>query len=108
MTNCTKCLPPIYLQPKFLNICFWYIPPSMRSMKEDEKMSHMEKVCAHIKDKMMEDGTIMIGHQPDQYKKRVDFFRLILCNQAITEGDLDFLVDEIGRVGEGLKVEDLK
>lgn len=31
-------------QPEFLNICFWYVPPSLRGLDHKEKMSRLEKV----------------------------------------------------------------
>ncbi len=42
----------------------------------------------------------MVGYQPD--KQRPNFFRMIISNQAIIEDDLDFLVDEIERLGKDL------
>lgn len=49
---------------------------------------------------MMERGTTMVGYQPD--KQKPNFFRMIISNQAITESDLDFLVDEIIELGKDL------
>lgn len=49
---------------------------------------------------MMERGTTMVGYQPD--KQKPNFFRMIISNQAITESDLDFLVDEIIDLGKDL------
>lgn len=47
-------------QPEFLNICFWYIPPSMRNMDPEEKTSRLEKVAPKIKARMMQRGTTMV------------------------------------------------
>ena len=58
------------------------------------------QVAPKIKARMMESGTTMVGYQPD--KQRPNFFRMIISNQAITEKDLDFLIDEIGRLGRDL------
>lgn len=49
---------------------------------------------------MMERGTTMVGYQPD--KQKPNFFRMIISNQAITESDLDFLIDEIIELGKDL------
>lgn len=49
---------------------------------------------------MMERGTTMVGYQPD--KQRPNFFRMVLSNPAITREDLDFLIDEIIDIGQGL------
>lgn len=42
----------------------------------------------------------MVGYQPD--KQKPNFFRMIISNPAITESDLDFLVDEIIDLGKDL------
>ncbi|GMR43639.1 hypothetical protein PMAYCL1PPCAC_13834, partial [Pristionchus mayeri] len=86
--------------PEFLNVCFWYIPSSIRGFDEKEKMARLEKIAPKIKAKMMEKGTTMVGYQPD--KQRPNFFRMILSNQAITTDDIDFLVKEIAEIGESL------
>ncbi|KAI6216733.1 Glutamate decarboxylase 1 [Aphelenchoides fujianensis] len=84
-------------KPEFLNICFWYVPPSLRHLDLKEKNARLEKIAPKIKARMMERGTTMVGYQPD--KQRPNFFRIIISNQAITEEDLDFLVDEIVEIG---------
>uniref|UniRef100_A0A183C478 Glutamate decarboxylase 1 n=1 Tax=Globodera pallida TaxID=36090 RepID=A0A183C478_GLOPA len=87
--------------PEFLNICFWYVPPSMRrEMDHKEKMARLEKIAPKIKARMMERGTTMVGYQPD--KQRPNFFRMILSNPAIREADLDFLIDEIVTLAKDL------
>jgi len=88
--------------PKFLNICFWYVPPSLRQLEKSEKMARLDKIAPKIKGRMMQSGTVMVGYQPDQFTHRPNFFRLIISNQAITEADLDFLVDEIVRLAADL------
>jgi glutamate decarboxylase len=92
----------VCLQPTFLNICFWYVPPSLRQLAESEKMARLDKIAPKIKGRMMQSGTVMVGYQPDQFTHRPNFFRLIISNQAITEADLDFLVDEIVRLAADL------
>jgi len=87
-------------QPEFLNICFWYIPPSIRHLEPAEKNARLEKIAPKIKAKMMQRGTTMVGYQPD--KNTPNFFRMIISNQAITYEDLDFLIDEIIEIGKDL------
>ncbi|VDK78223.1 unnamed protein product [Anisakis simplex] len=86
--------------PEYLNICFWYIPPSIRHMDPAEKKARLEKIAPKIKAKMMERGTTMVGYQPD--KQRPNFFRMIISNQAITRQDLDFLIQEIIEIGKDM------
>uniref|UniRef100_A0A915JTU2 Glutamate decarboxylase n=1 Tax=Romanomermis culicivorax TaxID=13658 RepID=A0A915JTU2_ROMCU len=86
--------------PQFLNICFWYVPPSLRNLDPEEKKARLEKIAPKIKAKMMSEGTTMVGYQPDQNKP--NFFRMVISNQAINKLDLDFLVTEIVRFGQDL------
>lgn len=63
-------------------------------------MSRLEKIAPKIKAKMMERGTTMVGYQPE--KNLPNFFRMVISNQAITEEDLDFLIDEIEEIAKDL------
>lgn len=53
-----------------------------------------------IKQRMMEQGTMLVGYQPDG--DLVNFFRMIVNNHNATEQDMDFVVNEIIRLGEDL------
>ena len=57
-------------------------------------------VTAKLKGRMMSSGTIMISYQPlGMYP---NFFRSIISNQAIGEADVDFMLDEMDRLGNDL------
>lgn len=58
------------------------------------------KVAPKIKAMMMECGTTMVGYQPQGDK--VNFFRMVISNYAATKSDIDFLVEEIERLGQDL------
>uniref|UniRef100_A0A914DCG0 Glutamate decarboxylase n=1 Tax=Acrobeloides nanus TaxID=290746 RepID=A0A914DCG0_9BILA len=92
--------------PEFLNICFWYVPESIRCLRPEEKYSLLSKVTPKIKAKMMERGTTMVSYQQD--KHRPNFFRMIISNQATTRDDLDFLIEEIINIGKDLIMEHLE
>lgn len=49
---------------------------------------------------MMESGTTMVGYQPQGNK--VNFFRMVISNPAATQSDIDFLIDEMERLGQDL------
>lgn len=49
---------------------------------------------------MMERGTTMVGYQP--LGELPNFFRMVISNPATIPGDIDFLIDEIERLGEEL------
>uniref|UniRef100_A0AAX7U207 Glutamate decarboxylase 1 n=1 Tax=Astatotilapia calliptera TaxID=8154 RepID=A0AAX7U207_ASTCA len=57
-------------------------------------------VAPKIKAMMMESGTTMVGYQPQGDK--VNFFRMVISNPAATRSDIDFLVEEIERLGHDL------
>jgi hypothetical protein len=50
-----------------------------------------------IKQRMMEQGTLMVGYQPDG--NMVNFFRMVVSNTHTTTDDIDFIVSEIERLG---------
>uniref|UniRef100_A0A8C7XH16 Glutamate decarboxylase 1b n=1 Tax=Oryzias sinensis TaxID=183150 RepID=A0A8C7XH16_9TELE len=87
--------------PQHTNVCFWYIPPSLRGMSDsEERREKLHRVAPKIKAMMMESGTTMVGYQPQGNK--VNFFRMVVSNAAVTQSDIDFLVDEIERLGQDL------
>lgn len=49
---------------------------------------------------MMEAGTLMVGYQPDD--RRPNFFRSIISSAAVTPQDVDFMLNEIDRLGQDL------
>ncbi|XP_068101644.1 glutamate decarboxylase 1 isoform X2 [Hyperolius riggenbachi] len=88
-------------EPEHTNVCFWYIPPSLQSMPHsDERQEKLHRVAPKIKAFMMESGTTMVGYQPQGDK--ANFFRMVISNPAATKSDIDFLVDEIVRLGQDL------
>ena len=60
----------------------------------------MIQVAPKIKAMMMECGNTMVGYQP--LDDIPNFFRMVISNPASTTADIDFLVDEIERLGEEL------
>uniref|UniRef100_A0A8C6L2I7 Glutamate decarboxylase 1b n=1 Tax=Nothobranchius furzeri TaxID=105023 RepID=A0A8C6L2I7_NOTFU len=87
--------------PQHTNVCFWYIPPSLRGVPDShERQEKLHRVAPKIKAMMMESGTTMVGYQPQGNK--VNFFRMVVSNPAVTQSDIDFLIDEIERLGHDL------
>uniref|UniRef100_A0A8C5CR97 Glutamate decarboxylase 2 n=1 Tax=Gadus morhua TaxID=8049 RepID=A0A8C5CR97_GADMO len=88
-------------QPQHTNVCFWYLPPGMRHIVDkEEKNKRLHKVAPVIKARMMEYGTTMVSYQPQGDK--VNFFRMVISNPAATFEDIDFLIEEIERLGHDL------
>lgn len=48
----------------------------------------------------MEAGTLMVGYQPQG--ELPNFFRNIISSAAVREGDIDFLLAELDRLGHDL------
>ncbi|CAI9734944.1 glutamate decarboxylase 1-like [Octopus vulgaris] len=83
------------------NVCFWYVPLRIREMDDDErKKSELHQATRCIKAMMMENGSLMVGYQP--LGEHPNFFRVVISNAAVMEKDLDFLVEEIDRLGRTL------
>uniref|UniRef100_A0A8C4P0W7 Glutamate decarboxylase 1 n=1 Tax=Dicentrarchus labrax TaxID=13489 RepID=A0A8C4P0W7_DICLA len=88
-------------EPQHTNVCFWYFPPSLRGLPDgEERRERLHKVAPKIKALMMESGTTMVGYQPQGDK--VNFFRMVISNHAATRSDIDFLIEEIERLGNDL------
>lgn len=85
-------------EPEYLNICFWYIPKSLRNLdkKSSEYINKLNSIAPKIKERMMLEGTLMVGYQP--LDEKPNFFRMIVSNPASQKKDIDFLLDEIERL----------
>jgi len=92
-------------EPECTNVCYWYVPERLRPRQFPQAYTrdwHIElgKITATLKGRMMSSGSIMISYQPlGEYP---NFFRSILSNQAIQEADVDFMLDEMDRLGHDL------
>lgn len=58
------------------------------------------KVAPIIKERMMKGGSMMVGYQP--LGDKVNFFRAVVFSPLVTQKDVDFLLDEIERLGNDL------
>uniref|UniRef100_A0ACB8FWZ1 Glutamate decarboxylase 2 n=1 Tax=Sphaerodactylus townsendi TaxID=933632 RepID=A0ACB8FWZ1_9SAUR len=88
-------------KPQHTNVCFWYVPPSLRNMEDnEERLNRLSKVAPVIKARMMEYGTTMVSYQP--LGDKVNFFRMVISNPAAAHQDIDFLIEEIERLGQDL------
>ncbi|KAK2844009.1 hypothetical protein Q5P01_010668 [Channa striata] len=88
-------------KPEHSNVCFWYVPPSLRSLQPGpDRDTRLHQVAPCIKRRMMEKGTVLIGYQP--LGTKVNFFRCVFSNPATQQEDVDFLLNEITRLGEDL------
>jgi len=92
-------------EPECTNVIFWYVPERLRPRMcpqygTRDWQLELGVVTAKLKGAMMNTGTIMISYQPlGMYP---NFFRSIISNQAIQESDIDFMLDEMERLGKDL------
>ncbi|XP_043832057.1 glutamate decarboxylase 1-like [Dromiciops gliroides] len=88
-------------EPELTNVCFWYIPPRLKSISNEyERQQELQKIAPKIKALMIEEGTTMVSYQP--LGDKVNFFRMVFSNPATKQTDVDFLIDEIERLGKTL------
>ncbi|XP_064907685.1 acidic amino acid decarboxylase GADL1 isoform X3 [Columba livia] len=91
----------LLLEPEYANVCFWYIPPSLRQMEDGpEFWQKLHQVAPIIKERMMKKGSMMLGYQPHQGK--VNFFRQVVISPHVSREDMDFLLDEIELLAKDL------
>lgn len=91
----------IVAEPQCTNVCFWYIPQRLRDEKRDRWwQEECGKATAILKGLMMKKGSMMISYQP--LGELPNFFRSIISNQAQTEADIEFMLDELDALGKDL------
>ncbi|KZC08803.1 PREDICTED: cysteine sulfinic acid decarboxylase [Dufourea novaeangliae] len=90
----------LLLEPECTNVCFWYVPPSKRHLNGEELSKALQKIGPTVKERMVKKGSMLITYQP--LRELPNFFRLVLQNSGLTEGDMRFFVEEIERLGSDL------
>ncbi|XP_049639385.1 cysteine sulfinic acid decarboxylase isoform X1 [Suncus etruscus] len=91
----------LVMEPEFVNVCFWFVPPSLRGKKgSPDYHEKLAKVAPVLKERMVKEGSMMVGYQP--HGTRANFFRMIVANPALTPADMDFLLNELERLGQDL------
>ncbi|XP_043247931.1 cysteine sulfinic acid decarboxylase-like [Colletes gigas] len=79
------------------NVCFWYIPPSMRGREETQDWwDELYKVASKVKERMMVEGSLMVGYTPLSYNNLGNFFRMVVtCQPPPTEASMDYAIEKI-------------
>ncbi|XP_006883948.1 PREDICTED: cysteine sulfinic acid decarboxylase isoform X3 [Elephantulus edwardii] len=91
----------LVMEPEFVNVCFWFVPPSLRGKQESPDYNQrLAQVAPMLKERMVKKGSMMIGYQP--HGTRGNFFRMIVANPTLTQADIDFLLDELEQLGQDL------
>ncbi|KAF7227635.1 acidic amino acid decarboxylase GADL1 isoform X1 [Nothobranchius furzeri] len=91
----------LLMEPEFANMCFWYIPPSLRKLPEGPELwTKLHAVAPVIKERMMKTGSMMIGYQT--HGDKPNFFRMVVISPQVSRQDLDFVLEEIHHLGQDL------
>uniref|UniRef100_A0A8D3BR80 Cysteine sulfinic acid decarboxylase n=1 Tax=Scophthalmus maximus TaxID=52904 RepID=A0A8D3BR80_SCOMX len=79
---------------------FIHVRYLVEQMKKREGFHLLSEVAPIIKERMVKQGTMMVGYQP--LGNRVNFFRVIVFSPLVSQKDMDFFLDEIERLGNDL------
>lgn len=91
----------LLMEPEYANICFWYIPPSLRNLPDSPELwKKLHTVAPVVKERMMKRGSMMVGYQP--HGDKANFFRMIIISPQASSQDMDFVLDEIHNLGKDL------
>ncbi|XP_021499177.1 cysteine sulfinic acid decarboxylase isoform X2 [Meriones unguiculatus] len=91
----------LVMEPEFVNVCFWFVPPSLRGKKGSPDYSQrLSQVAPVLKERMVKKGSMMIGYQP--HGARANFFRMVVANPSLSQADIDFLLGELELLGQDL------
>ena len=61
-------------------------------------------MAPQIKEKMVKNGSLLIGYTPLKLRGYVNFFRIIIENKLCEHSDMDYVVQEIERLGKDVVV----
>ncbi|XP_018052589.1 PREDICTED: cysteine sulfinic acid decarboxylase-like [Atta colombica] len=82
------------------NICFWYVPPTMRD--ESETPIWWQKLyflTNEIKKRLVLGGSLMISYMPIPHKEIGNFFRMVVnCQPPPTKSSMDYVINQIEKV----------
>uniref|UniRef100_A0A3B4U5L3 Acidic amino acid decarboxylase GADL1-like n=1 Tax=Seriola dumerili TaxID=41447 RepID=A0A3B4U5L3_SERDU len=87
--------------PEYTNVCFWYIPPSLRKLPvSPELWRKLHNVAPVVKERVMKKCSMMISHQT--HCDKANFFRMVVISPQVSREDMDFVLDEIHSLGKDL------
>lgn len=78
----------------------------MRGLEETtDWWEKLYQVAPMIKERMIKTGTLMVGYTPLPHKQKGNFFRMVVACQPLRETtDIDFVLNEIDRLGADIVV----
>ncbi|KAM5174268.1 LOW QUALITY PROTEIN: cysteine sulfinic acid decarboxylase-like [Callospermophilus lateralis] len=91
----------LVMEPEFVNVCFWFLSPSLRGKQASPHYSQrLSQVAPVLKESMVKEGSMMIGYQP--HGTHGNFFQMVVANPTLTCADIDFLLNELEWLGQDL------
>nr|XP_023018948.1 cysteine sulfinic acid decarboxylase-like [Leptinotarsa decemlineata]WCN84857.1 aspartate 1-decarboxylase [Leptinotarsa decemlineata] len=89
-------------EPECTNICFWYVPPSLRTADKSDSgyKQKLHSVAPKMKERMMKEGSMMVTYQAQ--KDYPNFFRIVFQNSGLEKSDMIHLIEEFERLGRDL------
>ncbi|XP_044064037.1 acidic amino acid decarboxylase GADL1-like isoform X2 [Siniperca chuatsi] len=94
----------LLMEPEYTNVCFWYIPPSLRKLPEGPELwKKLHTVAPVVKERMMKKGSMMVGYQT--HRDKPNFFRMVVISPQVSRQDLDFVLDEIHNLGSDGRID---
>lgn len=86
-----------------------YIPPSMRGQEETQDWwDKLYIATCKIKERMIMEGSLVIGYMPLLAKNMGNFFRMVICCQPPpTESSMDYAINQIEKLALDLRISDL-
>lgn len=88
-------------EPECTNICFWYVPPSLRGCRNDTNFKDkLHAVAPKMKEKMMKEGSMMVTYQA--IKEHPNFFRIVFQNSSLEDSDMIHFIEKFEEYGQEL------
>lgn len=88
-------------EPQFTNVCFWYVPPSLRGCENDpDYQERLHKIAPKMKERMMKEGSMMVTYQAQG--KLPNFFRIVFQSSALNHTDMLYFIEQFEKLGKDL------
>ncbi|ODM94405.1 Acidic amino acid decarboxylase GADL1 [Orchesella cincta] len=84
------------------NVFFWYVPPRLQGLDKTEAWwTELGEVTRKIKEKMVQEGDMMIGYSPLPHKNIPNAIRLVIpAYPPKSHADMDFVLEKIFSLGK--------
>ena len=92
-------------EPMGTNICFWYIPPYYKANPSEWTDEAKGEVHKYLYTAQQKDGSVLICQTPMDKHGIPNFLRLVLKSSKLDTHDMDYLLQEIDRLGKNITPE---